>query len=231
MGELKDRLDTSLSINGNGVADNFKDNSLFFYNKYTKSDKSVLNIPVGKMQIGGFYFIHYEDDSNWMKYSPIFTADFRKFSNMVVVFGVNFNFIPLELRIAIFDKFISKKDFENDNLLAVNYKGIYDELRRIGFEYSITEFNLNQVKLVHKISLDMVPRFLYSQHPKNKYDPDKLMQIWNAKIGDTEKRHQELVKSLISDFYNIDKEISDKYNVLEGHINRIQKSLEKYGKK
>src|ERR1022692_4062089 len=139
MAILKDKVKLELLVNGNGPADNFKNNSLFFYDKYSKSDKDVMNIPVGKMQIGGFYFLQYEDDSNWMKWSPIFTIDFKKFSNMIVIFGVNFNFIPLEFRVGIFDKYINDLDFEKDNLLKVSYKGVYEELRKYGFEYAINE--------------------------------------------------------------------------------------------
>jgi hypothetical protein len=166
-----------------------------------------------------------------MKYAPIFTVDFKKFSDMIVIFGVNFNFIPLEIRVGIFDKFITEQDFENDSLLAVDYKGMYDELRKLGFEYAINEFNMKQIQLVHKISLETVPRFLYSQHPKNKYDPNGLMGIWNAKIEKRDARHQEMVSSLIDDFYKMDNEISEKYVVLDNHIKRLQASLKKYGKK
>ena len=34
MGVLMDKLDLSLLVNGNGIPDNFKNNSLYFYNKY-----------------------------------------------------------------------------------------------------------------------------------------------------------------------------------------------------
>ena len=84
MGELLERIKLSNLVYGNSIADNFKNNSLFFYDSYTKSDKLVMNIPKGKIQMGGFYFFHYLDDSNWMKYSPIFTVDVKKFSNLII---------------------------------------------------------------------------------------------------------------------------------------------------
>jgi hypothetical protein len=231
MGILKDKVDLSLLVYGNGVAENFKANSLFFYEKYQKSDKEVTSININDIKVGGFYFLHYLDDSNWMRLSPIFVADYRKFSNMIVLMGINFNFIPLEVRVSIFDKFIIEDDFEKDSLLKVDYKGVYSELLKFGFEYALMEYNLIQVKLVHKISMDMIPRFLYSQHPQNKYDPNKLMQIWNAKIGERDDRHKEMMTSLLSDFYEVDGDIKDKYKMLKDHIQRIQKSLQKYGGK
>ena len=166
-----------------------------------------------------------------MKFSPVFITDYKKFSNVIIVFGINFNFIPIQVRVSIFDKFITEYNFENDDLLTVDYKGAYNELLKYGFEYSMVEYNLIQVKYAHKISMNMVPRFLYSQHPQNKYDPGKLMQIWNAKIGERDKRHQEMMKSLIDDFYDVEGEIKDQYKILKEHIQRIQTSIQKYGGK
>lgn len=231
MGILRDKVDLSLLVYGNGVADNFKNNSLFFYEKYQKSDKDVTSISVSDIRVGGFYFLHYLDDSNWMRWSPVFVADYKKFSNMVILFGINFNFIPMEVRVSIFDKFIKEEDFEKDVKLKVDYQGVYNELLRFGFEYAMVEYNLIQVKFAHRISLNMLPRFLYSQHPQNKYDPGKLMQIWGAKIGDRDKRHREMMASMLSDFYDTKGEIKEQYKLLKDHIQRIQKSVEKYGGK
>jgi hypothetical protein len=36
---------------------------------------------------------------------------------------------------------------------------------------------------------------------------------------------------MLSDFYNINKDVSEKYKVMKGHINRIQKNYKKYGGK
>ena len=230
MGELLERVKLSNLSNGRGIVDTFKNNSLFFYDKYSKSDKEVTSIPVGKIQLGRFYFLHYRDDSNWMQYSPIFASDFKKFGNMIVVLGVNFNFIPLEVRVSIFDKFMSKDDFDKNRPLVVNYMGMYDELFKYGFEYSLIEYNLSQVKFVHEISMDLVPRFLYAQHPINKYDPNKLYSIWKTKIVKQSKRDEEMSKVILKDFYNATDDITENYNLLKGHIDRVQRSYEKYGK-
>lgn len=229
MGELIERSKLSNLVHGNGIVDVFKKNSLFFYNKYNKSDKEVKSIPVGKMSMGSFYFLHYKDDSNWMKFAPIFTIDFKKFGNMIVVFGVNFNFIPLEIRVSIFDKFMLEKDFEEDRDLKVDYQGVYDELRRYGFEYAITEFNTSQIVSVHKIRMDLVPRFLYHQHPINKYDPKKLYEIMLAKIADRDERHKEMTSVFIKDLYEATDDILENYTLLKDHIKRVQTSYKKYG--
>src|ERR1700761_1658259 len=98
MGELIERININNNRNGGGIANSYKKNTMFFFDKYSTTTKEVLNIPLIKMHEGGFYFIHYEDDSNWMKYSPIFATSFRKFENIIVMTAVNFNFIPIEVR-------------------------------------------------------------------------------------------------------------------------------------
>ena len=40
-----------------------------------------------------------------------------------------------------------------------------------------------------------------------------------------------MMKSMVDEFYDINNEISEKYKVMKGHIERIQKSLKKYGGK
>lgn len=229
MGELVDRVGIRMLVDGDGLADNFKNNSLYFYNKYLKSDKDVKSIGVSDIQPGGFYHFHYLDDSNWMMYSPVFVTNFKKISNQVVIFAVNFNFIPLEVRTYLFDKFIKEEDFEKDSFLRVNYEGMYAELIKYGFEYALVEYNAIQIKLVHKISMDLVPRFIIAAHPKNKYDPGKLFDIWKVKIKDKSARNQEIMKSMIDDFYDTRGQINEKYVLLKDHIKRIQTSAKKYG--
>jgi len=228
---LIERVRLSLLVYGNGIEENFRKNSFFLSEKYSKSDDMVTAKRTADIQTGGFYFLHYLDDSNWMKYSPVFVVDQKNFGNQIIVFAVNLNFIPLQIRPLIFEKYILEEHFEKDSFLRVDYIGMYKELVKFGFEYALMEYNVIQIKKVHKIHMEMLPRFLYSQHPKATYDPKKLMDIWNKKLETKSQRNQEMMKSMIDEFYDINKDISEKYKVMKGHIERIQKSLKKYGGK
>jgi len=230
MGELIERIKLNNLVYGNNIVDNFKNNSLFFYSKYGKSDSEVTSIPMSKMKSGRFYFMHYKDDSNWMQYAPIFAIDIKKFSNIMVLHAINFNFIPLEVRATIFDKFIKADDFDNDIGLKVNYEGVYTELLKYGFEYAIVEFTLSQIISVHQIKMNLVPRFLYSQHPINIYDPNKLYSIWKVKLETKEQRNREMMNLLMKDLYNASNDILENYEQLKSHITRVQNSFDKYGK-
>ena len=88
--------------------------------------------------------------------------------------------------------------------MKVDFTGMYSELLKVGFEYSLVEYNSAQIKFVHKISLNILPRFLYHQHPINKYDPNKLMSIWEAKLSGREQRHKEIMLMTLDEMYNIE---------------------------
>jgi len=226
---LEDRARLSLLVYGNGIEENFRNNSMFFAEKYSKSDDMVTAKSTTDIQAGGFYFFHYLDDSDWMRYSPVFVVEQKNFANQIVIFAVNMNFIPLEVRVLIFDPYIIEEHFEKDSFLKVDYAGMYKELVKFGFEYALMEYNAIQIKKVHKIHMEMLPRFFFSQHPKATYDPKKLMDIWQKKLETKSERNREMMKAMIDDFYDINKDISEKYKVMKGHIDRIQKSLKKYG--
>ena len=228
MGLLDDRVKLSLLVNGNGLPDNYKNNSLYLMEKITKSDKEYTAINVSDIDTGNFYFMQYKDPSNWMQWSPVFVVDWKKFDNKVVIFGVNFNFIPLEIRTVIFDPYFMEKNFTENIPLKVDLKGMYSELLKFGFEYSIVEYNAIQIRVVHQIEMNSVPRFLMSGHPLTKYDPQKLIQIWTKKLESRDQRHNEMMNSLISDFYEMDGKIKEQYQVLKGHIQRIQNSLRRF---
>lgn len=231
MGELMERAKLSLLVYGNGIEENFRNNSLFMSDKYSKSDEMVTAIDVAAIEPGHFYFFHYMDDSNWMRYSPVFVAGHKKFGNQVVIFAINFNFIPLEIRPAMFDDYLLPENFEKNIPIKTEYEKTYQELLKVGFEYSLMEYNAIQIKMVHRIHMEMLPRFLYSQHPKATYDPKKLMEIWMKKLETKKERDKEMMKAMIEEFYEVDKEISGKYKVLKDHIKRLQKSAKKYGGK
>lgn len=229
MGVLLEKIGLKTATYGGGLVDKFKDNSLYIYDKLKKSDNDLRNIKFGDISIGGFYFFHYKDYSNWMKYSPVFTVDFKKFENYIIILAVNFNFIPLEIRSFLFDKYITKDDIDKNRDLKVDYTSIYNELKRLGFEYAIIEYNLSQMLFVHKVSMSIIDRFIYSQHPINKYDPKKLYEICITKLKDQDKRDQEIKKLYIDELYDMSKDITNQFEMLKGRIDRIQKSLEKYG--
>ena len=230
MGHLTELVKLDVLVHGQDESDAYKNNCLYFYDRYTRSDEEVKAVRIGDIKPGMFYFLHYLDDSNWMKFSPVFVVDFKKFDGRIVLNCVNMNFLPLKVRVAIFDPYIRPEDFENkDFLIKAKFDAVYKELKKFGFQWSMMEFSAERIKLAHRISFGLLPRFLYSGHPMAKYDPSKLAQIWKAKYKDSDKRDAEMMQANIKEFFDAESEISDKYEVLQGHIKRLQKSNRKYG--
>ncbi len=230
MGHLLDLVNLNLLVYGEDEVSNFKNNSMFFYDKYRQTDELVKAIEPSQMKTGQFYFLHYLDDSNWIKYSPIFLVDYKKTSGKTILMCVNFNFIPLEVRPMIFDPYITEEMFEKpEQFIKVKYDAMYRELKRYSLQYSVMEYNAHQIKLVHRIGFKMLPRFLWSQHPMAKYDPRKLLQIWKKKYLEQDKRDKEMMDADIKEFLDIGNEISDKYVLLRGRVQRLQRSIRKYG--
>lgn len=218
-----------------GVPSFFKENCMTYYKLYTAPDKDIVTpIPISNMFNGGIYFIYYKDESNWMRLSPILCADIR---DKRIIFGINFNFLPLEIRLDLFDDMIM--DLENNNkqnegttpFNFMTFELAYKKLLKRGFEYAIVEYDISRIVQVFNIKYDNLPTWLYSQHPSNIYDPNKLYQIWAAKLKNRPERHQELIGKLVEDFYNVTDELIDNSTALKGHFKRLQRSQEKYGNK
>lgn len=235
MGELYERLKLNKLVKAGDIPGYFKQNSFEFYQKYLKTDDYVKLTPVNNIIKGQFYFFHYLDDSNWVKWSPVFVADVKQYGNQIILLCVNFNFLPLEVRVAIFDKYITEQDFEKcerlkgKHFIKVKFEPMYNELKRLRLEYCIMEYNAIQIVKAHRIHFSVLPQFLYSQHPKNKYDPKKLIQIWKKKAETSEQRDNEMSQLTIDDLYDFNKDFTQKFTILEGHIKRIRASIEKYG--
>ena len=83
----------------------------------------------------------------------------------------------MEVRVLIFDKFIKSDDFEKNNLLSVTFQGVYNELRSVGFEYALMEFDALNVELIHRIHLEQLDRFFYNQHPNLDFEEMNIIMV------------------------------------------------------
>lgn len=229
MGLLIDLVEKDNNLKKRNLSDVFKENSVFFYNKYQNSDDMVRFTPLRDISFGGFYFFFYKDESNWMQYSPVFTVEFKKFENKIIILALNFNFIPLEYRARIFDPFITEKDIEKNRDLVVDYTGIYNQLITIGYEYALVEYNLSQMVYCFSIDNRLLSKFLISSYPSNKYDPQKLYQIWLEKLKTKRLRDEEMRKLEIDQLYKSTEQNPQELELLEKRRERIMRNTEKFG--
>lgn len=239
MGYLIEKTALKLLVNGDGLVDNFIKNSTELAQLYTKSTDDVKVVSSNNVKVGGFYHLVSQNKSNWMRNAPVFVVSQKKNVNFQIeedngiiksgvvdlIYAINLNLIPLEVRVLFFDEYISEKDFEKDNFLKVSHEGVSNALKSIGFEYALMPFIKNKIIFSHKISMHMVPKFLIHQHPTNKYDPKKLLQIWESKIQNSNQRDAEMKKAIIDDFTDYKKDVDGKYKLLKEHIMRLRRNL------
>lgn len=232
MGVLRSKIQ---ELTKNGVPTFFKENCMTYYNLYKSPDMDIVKpSPISNMYNGGIYFIYYKDESNWMKLSPILCADIR---DKRIIFGINLNFLPLEIRMDLFDGIVSNLEDNNNQSNGMtpfhflNFETAYKLLLRRGFEYAIVEYDMSRIVQVFEIKYENLPTWIYSQHPKNIYDPIKLYQIWSVKLKDRPERHKDLINKLVEDFYNVTDELIDNSTALKGHFKRLQRNQEKFGDK
>ena len=224
MGVLNEKIEANAERD---IPQYYKNNTKRLYNLYLKPDKLVDPINVNAIAKGRFYFFMYHDESNWMQYSPVLFVDFKKFDNQLIGYCINFNFLPLEIRSGMLDKIL--KDLDDDNQLSwLTFEKAYKMLLKVGYEYALVEYDTKRLERVYKIDLEILPEFLYSSYPKNKYDPQKLYEIWTKKLETRELRHQEIIQSTVSDFFDITEEISGSYEALANHIKRLQRGIKKF---
>lgn len=225
MGDLEDKIESEAK---GDIPKYYKDNTKLMFNYYDNPNKSVKAINVSKISSGRFMFLFYHDDSNWMRYSPVLFIDHKKFENSIIGYAINFNFIPLEIRSGMLDDVLNNL-IDNAQLSSITFEGAYSMLLKVGYEYALVEYDMKRVEQAYEIDIDILPNFLYSSYPKNKYDPKKLYSIWLKKLETRELRHQEIIKSTVEDFFETTDEIEGKFEALEGHIKRLQKGIDKYG--
>jgi len=240
MGHLSELVKLNLLVYG-GEVDSFKNNSILLTDMYNKSDDMVKLVYKQGGGIsdfvngsGSFLFMRYNtvEKNNWMNLAPILLVSkgsdvVSKVSGlngvMVIFYAINLNFIPLEIRVMIFDPFLKESNFDKNIPMKVDYESVYNELFKYGYEYALMEWDFSKVLSLHKIHMSMLPKFLYSQHTLVKYDPKKLYEINNSKIKDQIKRDNEMKKATLSDFFDSRNEISGKYDILKNHIKRLSK--------
>ncbi len=224
MGFLNDRI----KLNSNGdIANYFKENSLKLYSYYKEPKDGVKIIPISDIQEGSFYFLMYSDESNWMKYAPVFVVDHKKFDNQIIIYAINFNFLPLEIRSGFFDRFIKTLE-EDPKFLNIDFESAYKELLRVGYEYSLMEFSARRVQRVYEIPIAILPEFLYSSWPANKYDPNKLYQIFYKKLETKAQRHADMIKIMADEYFDILKSVDKDFGEMNEHIKRLLRNENKF---
>lgn len=205
------------------------------------NDKSkVLPINLSKIEKGKFYFVMYDisgKSSKMEQYNPLFVIDWTTIDNKKYLFGININFIPVAIRVVIFNQIfnsdLKKFDDVNDNIdkqdpiIGMSFGKVYKLLKSIGFEWAIRKFDACKLNKSYAIDMNSVKEFITMSTARiTGVDDGKLLEIWKSKIVKQEQREVELIKELLGDYKEMEKELNKSIQTITEKEEMLYKSAE-----
>jgi hypothetical protein len=194
-----------------------------FMQKMYNPDKDVRPTGINNIEKGQFYFMMYDmgsKASKMEKLSPVFVVDWN-LGGASTLWAVSLNFIPVNIRIVIFDAIINgskdvyignkgKDAHKNRPYSQVNLTKMYKMLQQIGFEYAIREYDLRLIDKLYAVSASFLPKLIaMSTELFTGVGEYKMAEIWAAKIKHQEERHKEFVQDLWNNYDKMYKTMTD----------------------
>ncbi len=202
----------------------------------SNDETNIIQCNISDIVKGGFYFMFYDlngKSSNMEKYNPVFIID--QIDNYI--YAVSINFIPLNIRILLFNEIVNSSLQQMKNnidtqiikqlpIQGINFSNIYKLLFSIGFEWSIRKFDYSKINKIYKINTNIISNFITMSTEKlTQVNDSKLVQIQNKKITEQQQRHQDLMDNILSNYDNIQKTLNEKINVLQDKEENLQKTI------
>lgn len=215
--------------------------------KLQNPSQGVEVVNLQDMNPGKFYFLLYNmqgKSSKLEQYAPILFTDWKQLEHTKIVFGLSLNFIPVKLRLRLFDKMFAgqedlllakddkkKAGMQEQPMNGVTYENVYQMLSAIGFEYAIREFDMRLINKVYEISFTQLERFLtMNSQVFTNVDEGKLAQIWKAKLKTRDERHQNLLKDTMNNWKDIDKVLEKEMDNFKKTNENLNKSIQELNK-
>jgi hypothetical protein len=182
-------------------------------------DNKNATVP-GSMKKGEFYFIIYDSkkinkSSKMEQNVPMLLIDYKENIDSRVLYILNMNFIPLNIKEAIFANL-----FNNYDPGSVDYASIYTFLLRYGAEYAIREIRVELLEKIYHIDLNE-SIYLITANTKalTGVDEKKLSDIWVAKLksDSLDSRLGELKDK--ADYEKIIEELKQTFKELDKYLN------------
>jgi hypothetical protein len=169
---------------------------------------------------GKFYFITYDSkkinkSSRMEQMVPIVFVDYKENIDSRVLYILNLNFIPLNIKEAIFANY-----FQGSN--NINYSSMYTFLLKYGAEYAIREIRVELLENIYSVS-DEDAIYLITANTKalTGVDEKKLSDIWLTKLKKDSlgERLDELKDK--ADYEKIIEELKETFKFLDKYLNSI----------
>lgn len=219
----------------------YSNNTNFILNQLNIEQKQIKEINTNKIYKGGFYFMFYDlqgKSSNMEKLNPIFAIDWFDLEQTRYLFAVSLNFIPVNIRTMFFNTILNynlqtlnnnyNKDVNiQEPLKDINFINIYTMLKNLGFEWAIRKFDIRLINKTFVVSTDILDKYITMSTAKiTGVDDSKLIQIWQKKITEQDKRQQKLINELLNNYKTMQNDLDTQYKTLHDKNDNLQKSLQ-----
>ncbi len=209
--------------------------------KLNKPDNFFVKTDLSKITVGKFYFMRYDANrinksSKLEQIVPLFVVDYKPSIDKKVLWILNFNFLPLNLKEAFVSSFLSEyESIIGKNSTQMNwskevalpnrdYQVVWSGLIKYGFEYSIREIRLDLIHDIYGVSMRDI-HYLITQNTQTLtgVDEAKLTDIWVAKLK-KENLTDRIIefKTIKTNYENIILDLAKKFKALNNHISQIK---------
>jgi hypothetical protein len=235
---LKDTIKEQFKLEGSAM---YKTNAAYMTDGLKGGSPEIVPINMVNIEKGKFYFVFYDlagKSTKMEKFNPLLIIDWNDQDSTRYIYGVSINFIPVSIRTVFFNSLCNfntkileyNTELETEKqypLENIDFANIYKLLYSIGFEWSIRKFDAKLVNKIYSISTNILPIFLtMSTAQLTGVDDGKLLDIWKKKINEQETRHNKLLKEILGDYKNMEREITDAYKSVGEKNANLEKSLQ-----
>ena len=211
----------------------------WLFGKIKQPDANFMKVGLNNLKVGSFYFMQYDlkkinKSSKVEQFVPMLVVDYKPSIDSKVIWVLNMNFLPTNVKEAlfsnitdnysdIFDKNTNVNSWSQEIPLVINYKKMWDILLPYGFEYAIREIRVDLINSLWSVSSKNL-HILTTVNTQilTGVDEGKLQEIWATKLKNESlgNRVDEL-KTIKTNYYNILEELADKFKNLNKYLNEI----------
>lgn len=211
----------------------------WLFNKIRNTDNKFIKTNLADLNIGGFYFMVYDKSginksSKMEQFVPFMIVDYNPNIDKRVLWILNLNFIPLNIKEAFFTNFLKRYDnvLENNSkqktinseipLSNINYENMFDETLQYGIDYSIREIRLELVNELYQVSTDNL-HLLTTLNTQliTGVDEKKLSEIWITKLRNENLEARLDDKKIKSDYDSIIKQLQETFKFLDKKLKEL----------
>jgi hypothetical protein len=218
------------------VANYPTESTKWLFHEIKNPDKKFTRLTPDKMRVGSFYFMKYDlnsinKSSRLEQLVPFLFVDHNEVIDKKVLWIMNLNFIPLNIKEGFFSKFLDNFDntlkenslkktvLDEKPLPTINYENMWNETIKFGIDYSIREIRVELIQDLYAVSTDDL-YLLTTQNTQvlTGVDEKKLTDIWITKLKNETLGERIDEKNVKADYEKIINELKETFKFLDKRL-------------